>query len=58
MNALEIIKEDMFRKQLKKGLSGGYLFFGDEDYMKTYSVGAVRQAICEDETFSFLTICV
>jgi DNA polymerase III delta subunit len=49
---VEIIKEDAFRKLVKKGLSGGYLFFGDEDYMKTYSVNAARSAVCADESFS------
>lgn len=49
---MEIIKEDAFRRQLKQGLSGGYLFFGDEDYMKSYSVGAARNAVCADEAFS------
>ena len=47
-----MIKEDAFRKLLKKGLSGAYLFFGDEDYMKAYSVTAARKAVCEDETFA------
>ena len=50
---MEIIKEEALRKQIKSGLSGGYLLFGEEDYMKAYSVGAARRAICEDETFSF-----
>ena len=49
---MEIIKEDAFRKLMKKGLSGGYLFFGDEDYMKAYSLNAARQAVCEEETFA------
>ena len=49
---MEIIKEDAFRKLMKKGLSGGYLFFGDEDYMKAHSVTAARQAVCSDETFA------
>ena len=49
---MEIIKEDAFRKQIKKGLSGGYLFFGDEDYMKAYAVNAAREAICADPTFA------
>lgn len=49
---LEIIKEEAFRKQLKKGLSGGYLFFGDEDYMKAYSVRAAKDAVCTDPTFA------
>lgn len=49
---MDIIKEDAFRKQMKKGLSGGYLFFGDEDYLKSFSVNAAREAVCTDETFS------
>jgi len=49
---VEIIKDDIFRKQMKKGLSGGYLFFGDEDYMKAYTVGTVRKAVCEEEAFA------
>ena len=49
---MQIIKEDAFRKEIKKGLSGGYLFFGEEDYMKSYSVGAARKAVCGDETFA------
>ena len=49
---MEIIREDAFRKQIKKGLSGGYLFFGDEDYMKSYSVSAAREAVCSDATFA------
>ena len=50
---MEIIKEDAFRKQIKSGLSGGYLFFGDEDYMKAYSVSAARKSVCDDTTFAF-----
>lgn len=49
---MEIIKEDVFRKQLKKGLSGGYLFFGDEDYLKSFAVRSAREALCPDETFA------
>ena len=49
---MEIIKEDVFRKQLKKGISGGYLFFGDEDYLKNFSLKAAKEAICTDETFA------
>lgn len=49
---MDIIKEDVFRKQLKKGLSGGYLFFGEEDYLKSFSVGAAREAVCADPTFA------
>ncbi len=49
---MEIIKEDEFRRRIKKGLSGGYLFFGDEDYMKSFSVRSARESICTDEAFA------
>ena len=48
---MEIIKEEAFRKLIKSGLSGGYLFFGEEDYMKAFSVRSAREAVCEDKTF-------
>ncbi len=49
---MDIIKEDGFRKLLKSGLSGGYLFYGDEDYLKAYSLKSARESVCEDETFA------
>jgi len=49
---MNVIKEDIFRKELKKGLSGGFLFFGDEDYMKGFALRSARDAICPDETFA------
>ena len=49
---MELIKEEMFRKQLKKGLCGGYLFFGDEDYLKSFALSSARQSICPEETFA------
>lgn len=49
---MEIIKEDAFRKQLKKGLSGAYLFFGDEDYLKNFSMKSARNAMCEDPSMA------
>ena len=49
---METIREDEFRKQLKKGLSGGYLFFGEEDYLKSFAMTAAREAICPDPTFA------
>ena len=50
---MEIIKGDDFRRSLKKGLSGGYFFFGDEDYMKLHSLEEARRTICADESFAF-----
>lgn len=49
---MNIMKEDVFRKELKKGLAGGFLFFGDEDYMKSFAIRAAREAVCPDETFA------
>ncbi len=49
---MELIREDLFRKQLKKGLRGGYLFFGDEDYLKAATLRAVREELCPDPTFA------
>lgn len=46
---MEIMREDAFRKQLKSGLSGGYLFYGDEDYLKAHALRAARQAVAADE---------
>lgn len=48
---MDIIKEDAFRKLIKSGLSGAYLFFGEEDYMKAFSVKSAREAVCADATF-------
>lgn len=49
---MELLREDLFRKQMKKGLSGGYLFFGEEDYLKSFALKAAREAICPDPTFA------
>ncbi|MBR2353976.1 MAG: DNA polymerase III subunit delta [Clostridia bacterium] len=49
---MEIIREDVFRKQLKKGLSGGYLFYGDEDYLKGFTLRSVKEEFCADPTFA------
>ena len=50
---MQIITEAEFRKQLKSGLSGGYLFYGDEDYLKQLDLESARKAISPDESFSF-----
>ena len=50
---MDILSADDFRRELKKGLSGGYLFFGDEDYLKLNALKNARAAVCEDEGFAF-----
>lgn len=50
---MEIIKDTDLRKELKSNPRTGYLFFGDEDYLKAFAVRQAREAICPDETFAF-----
>ncbi len=45
--AVNILKEADFRKELKAAPTGGYLFFGEEDYMKSASIRMARQAVAE-----------
>ena len=50
---VEIINEEAFRKLIKSGLSGGYLLYGDEDYMKAHAVRSAQGAVCEEPSFAF-----
>ena len=49
---MNVIKESDFRKELKKEITGGFLFFGDEDYMKGFALRSARDSVCPDETFA------
>ncbi len=44
--ALPFIREAEFRKLLKTSLTGGYLFFGEEDYMKASTLSMARLSVC------------
>jgi len=48
-----ILKESDFRKELKKEPRLGYLFFGDEDYLKTFAIKLARETLCPDPTYAF-----
>jgi DNA polymerase-3 subunit delta len=50
---MEIIRESDFRKQIKSEPKTGYLFFGDEDYMKSHALKVASEAISPDPAFSF-----
>lgn len=50
---MELIKEADFRKEIKTSPRMGYLFFGEEDYLKAFAVKSAREALCPDPTFSF-----
>lgn len=43
------LSESDFRKKIKSGLGGIFLFYGAEDYLKSYCITAARQAVCPDE---------
>ena len=45
-DAMDLIKEADFRKELKENPRAGYLFFGDEDYLKAFAVQQARDLIC------------
>lgn len=49
---MEIISEAEYRKRLKNGVHGAFVFFGAEDYLKAYAIGATRAAVCPDEAFA------
>ena len=50
---MDILKEVDFRKELKSTPRTGYLFFGDEDYLKTFAVKQARELLCPDPSFAF-----
>lgn len=50
---LEILKESDFRRELKSTPRAGYLFFGDEDYLKAFAVRQARELICPDPSLAF-----
>lgn len=50
---MAIIKEADFRKELKSTPARGYLFFGEEDYLKAFAVRQARELLCPDPTFAF-----
>lgn len=49
---MQVISDAEFRKQLKSGNIGSYLFYGDEDYLKAHSVTLAAEAISPDPTFA------
>ena len=50
---MNIIKEADFRRELKSSPRAGYLFFGEEDYLKSFAVRSAREIVCPDPTFAF-----
>ena len=50
---MDLLRESDFRKEIKASPRAGYLFFGDEDYLKAFAVRSARDAICPDPSFAF-----
>ena len=50
---MNLIKEADYRKEIKASPRAGYLFFGDEDYLKTFAIRHARDTLCPDPTFAF-----
>lgn len=48
----EIMTEAAFRKQIGKTAGHAYLLYGEEDYLKSHAVRAVREDICPEEAFA------
>ena len=49
----------LFRKNIKEGMSGGFFFFGDEDYMKSHTLKTLKKSVCPDKTlepFNFVPL--
>lgn len=44
---ITVLKEADFRKALKAAPTGGYLFFGEEDYMKATAIRMARENVTE-----------
>ncbi len=53
---MNVMKEADFRKELKSEPRAGYLFFGDEDYLKSFAIRQAQEQLCPDQTFSFFNV--
>ena len=53
---MEILKDTDFKKELKSSLRRGYLFFGEEDYLKSFAIRSAEETLCPDATFSFFNV--
>ena len=56
---MDIISNADFNKRIKADPSGNYLFYGEEDYLKSHAVKALKEAMGIDEAleiFNFVTL--
>ncbi len=50
---MEFMKESDFRKEIKANPGPGYLFFGEEDYMKAFALTTAAARLSPDPTLAF-----
>ena len=50
---MELLKESDYKKELKTGLRSGYLFFCEEDYLKSFALRQTREVLSPDPTLAF-----
>ena len=48
--------EKEFRAEIKRGLSGGYLIFGEEEYLKNHVVDLAVKSVVGDDDFSSVNL--
>lgn len=56
---MDIITNTDFNKKIKADPSGNYLFYGEEDYLKSHAVRSLKEAMGIDESleiFNFVTL--
>jgi len=56
---MNIITESDFRRQIKEKPGRGYLLYGDEDYLKTYSLKSLKERLCPEpalEPFNYIKL--
>lgn len=49
---MELMKEADFRRELKNAPGAGYLFFGEEDYLKAYDLKLAVRTVCPDPSLA------
>ena len=47
-----LLKEADFRKEIKAAPRAGYVFVGEEDYLKGFALRAAEEAFCPDSALS------
>lgn len=50
---MNVIDGAKFNSEIKSGLKGGYLFFGEEDYLKSNALRTAREAVLSKDALTF-----